>query len=236
MKAVKSESKLFDEQIIHKETSRGGGAVDQIAGAAIKGLGLSLSTGWDGRARETRERAKQHMASKRRRSRARYQMTDTAMKRVMMMIMVMIVVMMNLIESIETRSESMNAYSSKAIRSRKRLMNEKRRRSIDGEAQKHVDRKQSFARGRDRSDLGSLSFNLIQDGLVGRVTEARIQSFFLIMLISVAQPFRTKIKGVAEWFVDALKDITTGHEDLIIFNRNNNDQYPIQTVGEREDR
>ncbi len=68
--------------------------------------------------------------------------------------------------------------------------------------------------GREESDLGALALNPLQDCLIRRIAEATINPLFFIHLIAFTKSFGAIVKGVSEGFVNAGKNIRTGHEDL----------------------
>ena len=63
-------------------------------------------------------------------------------------------------------------------------------------------------------DLRSFSFNPVKDSLVCGITETALDSGLFILLISLAEPLGPEIESIPEGFVDALKRLALGHEDL----------------------
>ena len=68
----------------------------------------------------------------------------------------------------------------------------------------------------EASNLFTLSFNPLEYGLERAIRKSALLTTFFIVFVSTAKTFGAEIKGIAEWFVDACEDISTGHEDLRI--------------------
>lgn len=66
---------------------------------------------------------------------------------------------------------------------------------------------------RDCSDLVAFFLNSIKDRLESRFAKTTLHPPLLITLESGTKPLRSVIKGIAEWFMDALQ-ISASHEDL----------------------
>ena len=65
------------------------------------------------------------------------------------------------------------------------------------------------------SDLGIFLVDPIEDSLIRGLVEAALYSCFLVMFISLTQPFGAEVKGISERLVDAGKVVLAGHKNLV---------------------
>lgn len=71
------------------------------------------------------------------------------------------------------------------------------------------------SRRKDDSNLFGLALDFLQHSLVSRLAESTLESFWFIIVISLAEPFRTKVEGIAEWFMNTVQMVALGHKDLL---------------------
>lgn len=66
----------------------------------------------------------------------------------------------------------------------------------------------------EKSDLRCSALDVVKYRPICRTTKAALLSGFYIVLVSLTKPFRPKIESVPKWFMNTIKRLTTGHEDL----------------------
>jgi len=75
-------------------------------------------------------------------------------------------------------------------------------------------RSKQHTKARKGSNLGVLPVYPIEDGIEGAVTKARFCPALFVFFVSLTEPLRAEVIGVAEGFVNALEGFGAGHEDL----------------------